>query len=90
MSKTISFVFSIVCYVIGVGSIVCWIGFTTSVIPEIISINSEVTMPFLLALTKNVGLIVLFGLIHSLMSRKTTTNAMEKLTVHPLIQSHSC
>ncbi|WP_136481314.1 methyltransferase family protein [Cognatitamlana onchidii] len=70
MKKVLMFSYSIIAYLIGFASLLLWIISVSHLIPEI-SIDQPPTKPFLYALLKNLGLVFLFGLQHSIMARKT-------------------
>lgn len=69
MKKVLSSLYAIVCYAIGFISLLYWIASTGNLFPEI-SIDGPPAMDTSLAILKNVGLIVLFGLQHTVMARK--------------------
>ena len=63
------FAYSIAAYLIGLGATVFWIVSVSSLVPEI-SIDGPPKVSLGMALLTNVGLILLFGLQHSIMARK--------------------
>ncbi len=69
MKRTIIFIYGFLCYLIGATAyFVGFGGFLANVLGPF-SIDEGKTAPFFLALLINVGLIILFGLPHSLMAR---------------------
>lgn len=63
------FTYSIVAYLIAFAAILLWIVSVSDLVPEL-SIDGTPVMPLHLALLKNIGLVLLFGLQHSIMARK--------------------
>ncbi len=62
------FSYSIVAYAVGFAALLFWILSTSNLIPEI-SIDRDPNLPWWIALLKNLGLVALFGLQHSIMAR---------------------
>ena len=69
MKKILSSIYALVCYVIGFLSLLYWIASTGNLLP-FTSIDGEPRMETQAALLKNLGLVVLFGLQHTVMARK--------------------
>jgi protein-S-isoprenylcysteine O-methyltransferase Ste14 len=69
MKKTLSAVYSLFCYAIGFLSLLYWIASTGNLLPQA-SIDGTPTMDTRLALLKNMGLVLLFGIQHTVMARK--------------------
>lgn len=63
------FTYSIVAYAIGFASILLWIASVSDLVPEL-SIDGSAELPVYLAVLKNLGLVMLFGLQHSIMARR--------------------
>lgn len=63
------FTYSVISYAIAFASLMLWILSVSHLIPAI-SIDRPATMPFGWALLKNFGLILMFGLHHSITARK--------------------
>lgn len=69
MKAILMFLYSIIAYLIGFASLLFWILSISHLIPEI-SIDRNPEVPFQLALLKNIGLVLLFAIPHSVMARK--------------------
>jgi len=69
MKKVLSSVYAVACYGIGFLSLLYWIASTGNLFPET-SIDGKATMPLWQALLKNLLLVLLFGLQHTVMARK--------------------
>ena len=71
MKHKLGFLYSVLCYLIGFSSLVALIVFLSNLIPQF-SIDSNFSEGNLIvALLKNIGLIALFGLQHSIMARQS-------------------
>lgn len=70
MKRTLIFVYGILCYLIGATAYFIGFGGFLANLLGPYSIDKGKTAPFFLALLINMGLIVLFGLPHSLMARR--------------------
>jgi protein-S-isoprenylcysteine O-methyltransferase Ste14 len=70
MKRILMFAYSIIAYLIGFASLLLWILSVSQLVPEI-SIDRTPELSFPLALIKNIGLVLLFGLQHSIMARKS-------------------
>ncbi|GGZ93263.1 methyltransferase family protein [Algibacter mikhailovii] len=86
MKKVLMFSYSIVAYLIGFASLLLWILSVSHLIPEI-SIDQTPTKPFLIALLKNLGLVLLFGLQHSIMARQSFKKTFAKYFPKPIERS---
>jgi len=79
MKHLIGFMYAILSYLIGVAGLVALIAFLSNLIPPF-SIDSNIEQGNLpLAVLKNIGLIALFGLQHSVMARQSFKNWITKL-----------
>ena len=70
MKKVVQFIYSIIAYLIGFASLLLWILSVSDLIPEI-SIDRAPKVSFSIALIKNIGLVCLFAIPHSVMARKS-------------------
>ncbi|WP_298533650.1 NnrU family protein [uncultured Algibacter sp.] len=86
MKKVLMFSYSVIAYLIGFASLLLWIISVSHIIPEI-SIDQTPTKPFFHALIKNLGLVLLFGLQHSIMARQFFKNTFEKYFPKPIERS---
>lgn len=86
MKKVLMFLYSIIAYLIGFASLLLWIISVSDLVPEI-SIDQTATLPLHLALLKNFGLIVLFGVQHSVMARQSFKTAFAKYFPKPVERS---
>ncbi|GAA3590604.1 isoprenylcysteine carboxylmethyltransferase family protein [Flavivirga amylovorans] len=86
MKKVLMFLYSIISYLIGFASLLLWIASVSHLIPEI-SIDQTPQMGFFPALLKNLGLIALFGLQHSIMARQSFKNVFAKYFPRPIERS---
>jgi protein-S-isoprenylcysteine O-methyltransferase Ste14 len=80
------FVYSIIAYLIGFASLLFWILSASQLIPEI-SIDRSPEISFPLALIKNIGLVLLFGIQHSVMARKPFKEWVTKILPQPIERS---
>jgi protein-S-isoprenylcysteine O-methyltransferase Ste14 len=86
MKSIIMFVYSIVAYLIGFVSLLFWILSVSNLIPEIsIDRNPEMSLP--LALAKNIGLVLLFAIPHSVMARKSFKDQITRVLPRPIERS---
>jgi len=69
MKSVLLFTYSIIAYLIGFVSLLFWILSASSLVPEI-SIDRNPEVNFGAALLKNIGLVLLFAIPHSVMARK--------------------
>lgn len=86
MKKVLMFSYSIISYLIGFASLLYWILSVSHLIPEI-SIDRPPEMSFLPALLKNLGLVALFGVQHSIMARKSFKDAFARFFPRPIERS---
>ena len=68
--KYLAFIFSILCYFIGLGGLFYMILWMGDLLP-FDQMHDQATQPLLPSILKNISLIVLFGLQHSIMARKS-------------------
>lgn len=69
MKATLLFIYSIFAYLVGFASILLWIASVSNLVPEI-SIDGERQLPLWQATLVNLGLVLFFGLHHSITARK--------------------
>ncbi len=86
MKKVLSFLYSIISYLIGFTSLVLWIVSVSDLVPKL-SIDRPATLPFHFALLKNFGLVALFGLQHSIMARQSFKTIFGKYFPKPIERS---
>jgi protein-S-isoprenylcysteine O-methyltransferase Ste14 len=86
MKTIIMFVYSIIAYLIGFASLLFWILSASDLIPEI-SIDRSPEISFPLALIKNIGLVLLFGIQHSVMARKPFKEWLTRILPQPIERS---
>ena len=85
--KTIStFIYSIICYLVGFASLLFWILSISHLIPEI-SIDRNPEIPSYLAVLKNIGLVLLFAIPHSVMARKSFKIWITRVLPRPIERS---
>ena len=70
MKKIGASIYAVLCYLTGFAAILGWIAFTGNLIPAF-SIDGPSEMALLPALAKNLALVVLFGLHHSITARQS-------------------
>lgn len=80
------FAYSIFAYLIGFASLLFWILSLSHLIPEI-SIDRKPEMTLLLALAKNIGLVLLFAIPHSVMARKSFKDWITSVIPKPIERS---
>ena len=80
------FMYSIIAYAIAFASLLLWILSASNLVPEI-SIDGTPTMSFFWALMKNLGLICLFGIPHSIMARKSFKEFFTRYFPKPIERS---
>lgn len=78
MKTLLMFVYSIIAYLIGFVSLLIWILSISNLIPEI-SIDRIPEMSLPLALAKNIGLVLLFTIPHSVMARKSIKDQITRI-----------
>ena len=86
MKKSFMFIYSIICYLIGFASLLLLILSLSQLIPAI-SIDRTPTMSFGLALLKNLSLVLLFAVPHSVMARKQFKEWITKYMPRPIERS---
>ncbi len=86
MKKILQFVYSTAAYLIAFASLLFWILSVSHLIPAI-SIDRPASLPFWMALLKNVGLVMLFGLQHSIMARPSFKKWLKKFLPVPIERS---
>lgn len=69
-TNLVSFIYSLLCYVASVASLICFIVFVSDVWPQLSVNNQQTTMSTPTALLINLGLLLLFGIQHSVMARQ--------------------
>ncbi len=77
MKKILMFLYSIIAYLVGFASILLWIASVSNLVPEV-SIDGTPQLPVYLAILKNFGLVLLFGLQHSVMARRPVKRSFER------------
>ncbi len=86
MKTIIMFIYSIISYLIAFASLLFWILSASQFIPEIsIDRSPEVSLP--MALLNNIGLVLLFGLQHSVTARKPFKEWITKVLPKPIERS---
>ena len=80
------FIYSIVAYLIGFASLLFWILSISHLIPEI-SIDRTPEIPIVYAVLKNIGLVLLFAVPHSVMARKSFKNWITRILPRPIERS---
>jgi methanethiol S-methyltransferase len=86
MKAILMFAYSIIAYLVGFVSLLFWILSISNLIPEI-SIDRNPEMSFPLALVKNIGLVLLFTLPHSVMARKSFKGWITRILPRPIERS---
>ncbi len=86
MKKVVMFTYSIVCYLIGFASLLFWILSISHLIPEI-SIDRPAEMEWPIALAKNLALVLLFSIPHSVMARPYFKNWITRFVPKPIERS---
>lgn len=85
--KTLSmFLYSIIAYLVGFAGLLFWILSVSQLLPAI-SIDGAPRISLPLALLKNIGLVLLFGLQHSVMARKPFKQWLAKILPQPVERS---
>jgi protein-S-isoprenylcysteine O-methyltransferase Ste14 len=69
MKAVLSFIYSVIAYLIGFASILLWIASVSNLVPQI-SIDGERSLPLFQAIAVNIGLVLIFALHHSITARK--------------------
>jgi methanethiol S-methyltransferase len=86
MKKVFSALYAIVCYAIGFAALIYWIASTGNLLPEI-AIDGVAMQPTSYALIKNLSLVLLFGIQHTVMARKTFKRWITQYIPHHLERS---
>ena len=86
MKTLLMFIYSIICYLVGFASLLFWILSISHLIPEI-SIDRSPEIPWYLAVLKNIGLVLLFAIPHSVMARKPFKDWITKFLPRPIERS---
>ena len=86
MKTILMFGYSIIAYLIGFASLLFWILSLSNLIPEI-SIDRNPGMSFPLALAKNISLVLLFALPHSVLARKSIKDRITLIIPRPIERS---
>ena len=86
LKKICMMLYSIVAYLVGFASLLFWIASVSHLIPEI-SIDRPAVMSFPMALFKNILLVLLFAVPHSVMARKGTKDWITKVLPRPVERS---
>lgn len=86
MKKIIMFAYSVVSYLIAFASLMLWIISASNLIPEI-SIDRAPELPAWQALLVNIGLVLMFGLHHSITARKSFKEWLTKTLPKPIERS---
>jgi len=86
MKPIVMFTYSIVAYLIGFASLLLWILSLSDFVPQIsIDRNPETDFPF--AIAKDIGLLLLFVIPHSLMARKPFKAWITRVVPQPIERS---
>ena len=80
------FIYSILAYLIGFASLLFWILSVSRLIP-IISIDRPAVLPFAQAFFKDLFLVMLFGIQHSVMARKSFKKWISRILPMPIERS---
>lgn len=80
------FLYSIFAYLLAFVSLLLWIISVSDLVP-VISIDGEPRVPWFMALLKNLALVSLFGLQHSIMARKSFKNWLTRYIPQPIERS---
>lgn len=86
MKRYFYFLISIICYLVGTGGLFYFLAWLGDLAP-FSDINRAVTMNPILAVIKNLGLISIFGLQHSIMARKSFKKSWIKIIPKPIERS---
>lgn len=79
MKSKFGFVYALLCYLLGVTGLVTMIAFLGNFIPQLSIDYSQAKLPTGLALLKNVILMSLFGVQHSVMARQSFKSQLTKI-----------
>ncbi len=86
MKTILMFLYSIIAYLIGFVSLLLWILSVSNLIPEI-SIDRNPETSLSIALVKNIGLVALFGIQHSIMARSPFKKWLSTILPQPVERS---
>lgn len=86
MKTILMFLYSIIAYLIGFVSLLFWILSVSNLIPEI-SIDRNPETSLSIALVKNIGLVALFGIQHSIMARRPFKKWLSTILPQPVERS---
>jgi len=86
MKTIFMFLYSIVAYLVGFTALLFWILSASQLVP-VISIDRTPEISFPLALIKNISLVLLFGLQHSVMARRPFKQWITKTLPQPIERS---
>ena len=86
MKKVLQFTYSIFAYLVGFASLLLWILSVSDLVPEV-SIDGTPKTSFTIALLKNIGLVCLFAIPHSIMARKPFKEFITKYIPRPIERS---
>lgn len=86
MKTTLMFIYSILAYLVGFASLLFWILSLSHLIPEI-SIDRSPELSLSAALLKNMGLVLLFAIPHSVMARKSFKEWFTRFVPRPIERS---
>ncbi|MEO6979476.1 MAG: isoprenylcysteine carboxylmethyltransferase family protein [Mucilaginibacter sp.] len=86
MKTIFMFLYSIIAYLVAFTALLFWTLSASQLIP-VISIDRAPEISFPLALIKNIGLVLLFGLQHSIMARKPFKQWITKILPQPIERS---
>jgi len=86
MKTLFMFIYSIIAYLVGFASLLFWILSISHLVPAI-SIDGTPEISFPLALIKNIALVLLFGIQHSVMARKPFKEWIAKILPRPVERS---
>ncbi len=86
MKTILMFLYSIIAYLSGFASLLFWILSVSNLIPEI-SIDRNPETSLSIALVKNIGLVALFGIQHSIMARRPFKKWLSTILPRPVERS---
>lgn len=86
MKTILMFLYSIIAYLIAFASLLFWILSVSNLIPGI-SIDRSPETSFSIALIKNIGLVALFGIQHSIMARRPFKKWLSNILPQPIERS---
>jgi protein-S-isoprenylcysteine O-methyltransferase Ste14 len=86
MKSIIMFTYSVIAYLVGFVSLLFWILSISNLIPQI-SIDRNIELSFPLALAKDICLVLLFAVPHSVMARKSFKEWITRVLPRPIERS---